>query len=315
MGEKPFALLLVDDSRSTAAKLIRALGSEQYAPRIVPPDPQQVPRLASEVDLVLLCLEPAADEALTLLRRLMDVEGPGRGAPVLVVAPAEARALRLAALRLGVEVVSEPWDDDELRARMQRCFSAHELLETLAAQVSELQKLSVMDGLTLLHNHRYFQERLREEFRVAQRYDDALSLILVDLDHFKEINDRYGHPAGDDVLRQVARLLLQTMRETDIVARYGGEEFAVLLPRTPLPGAITVAERIWKELGTLPVGPDGSLRVTASLGVSGFPHRSVLSPEQLLLTADEALYRAKREGRNRIGLHSPLPLLSGTQRS
>jgi two-component system, cell cycle response regulator len=312
VGEKPFALLLVDDSRATAAKLAQALGTEAYALRVVAAAPE-VSRLAMEVDLVLLCLAPGQDEGLTLLRRLMDVEGPGRGAPVLVIAPAAARSLRLAALRLGVEVVAEPWDDDELRARMQRSFSAHQLLGTLASQVSELQKLSVLDGLTLLHNHRYFQERLREEFRLAQRYDDALALILVDLDHFKEINDRFGHPVGDDVLRQVARVLQRSVRETDIVARYGGEEFAVLLPRTHLTGAITVAERIWKELGTLRLGPDHSLQVTASLGVSGFPHRTVLSPDQLLLTADEALYRAKREGRNRVCLHSPVPLLPGNQ--
>jgi diguanylate cyclase (GGDEF)-like protein len=267
------------------------------------------------VDLVLLCLEPSSEEGLTLLRRLMDVEGPGLGAPVLVVAPAEARELRLAALRLGVEVVAEPWDEEELRARMQRAFSTHQVLITLASQVSELQKLSILDGLTLLHNHRYFQERLREEFRVAQRYDDALCLILVDLDHFKEINDRHGHPVGDDVLRKVGRALQQCVRETDIVARYGGEEFAVLLPRTPLTGAITVAERIHRELNLLRVGPEDSLKVTASQGISGFPHRTVLSSDQLLLTADEALYRAKREGRNRICLHSPVPLRSGSQQS
>jgi two-component system, cell cycle response regulator len=311
VGEKPFVLLLVDDSRSTAEKLARTLGSEHYSPRVVRASPE-VPLLAMEVDLVLLCLEPSSDE-LTLLRRLMDVEGPGRGAPVLVVAPTEARELRLAALRLGVEVVAEPWDDEELRARMQRAFSAHQVVVALGSQVSELQKLSVLDGLTLLHNHRYFQERLREEFRVAQRYDDALSLILVDLDHFKEINDRFGHPVGDDVLRKVARTLQQCVRETDIVARYGGEEFAVLLPRTPLTGAITVAERIWKDLGEQPVGSDGTLRVTASLGLSGFPHRTVLSADQLVLTADEALYRAKREGRNRVCLHSQVPVRPGAQ--
>ncbi len=314
VGEKPFVLLLVDDSRSTATKLARTLGSEQYAPRVVPAGPE-VPLLATEVDLVLLCLDASSDEELTPLRRLMDIEGPGRGAPVLAIVPAEARSLRLAVLRLGVEVVADPWDDEELRARMQRVFSVHQVLITLAFQVSELQKLSVLDGLTLLHNHRYFQERLREEFRVAQRYDDALSLILVDLDHFKEINDLHGHPVGDDVLRKVARVLQQSIRETDIVARYGGEEFAVLLPRTPLAGAITVAERIWKELGLLRVGPDDSLRVTGSLGISGFPHRTVLSPDQLILTADEALYRAKREGRNRICIHSPVPVLSGSSRA
>jgi two-component system, cell cycle response regulator len=311
VGEKPFSLLLVDDRRSTASRLVQALGSQEYAPRVVPPGPD-VSRLALEADLVLLCLDP--DDELTLLRRLMDAERPGRGAPLIVIAPAEARPVRMAALRLGAEVVADPWDDEELRARMQRTFSTRQALAALASQVAELQKLSMLDGLTLLHNHRSFQERLREEFRAAQRYDDALSLILVDLDHFKNVNDTWGHLTGDDVLRRVARVLQQSVRETDIVARYGGEEFAVLLPRTPLTGAITVAERIWKELGALRAGSDGRLRVTASLGISCFPHRGVFSPEQLLLTADEALYRAKREGRNRICLHPAMPLLPGAPR-
>ena len=288
MGEKPFSLLLVDDTRSTAARLVQALGSQEYAPRVVPSGPD-VSRLPLEVDLVLLCLEP--DGGLELLRRLMDVEGPGMGAPVIVIAPAEARALRLATLRLGVDVVSDPWDTEELRARMLRAFSARQV-----------------------HNHHSFHERLREEFRAAQRYDDTLSLILVDLDPFKDINGKWGHPAGDDVLRKVAKVLQRSVRETDAVARYGGEEFAVLLPRTPLMGAITVAERIWKELGALQAGPDGTLRVTASLGVSSFPQRNVLSPEQLLLTADEALHRARHEGRNRICLHPALPSPPGAPR-
>jgi diguanylate cyclase (GGDEF)-like protein len=309
VGEKPFSLLVVDDSRSTAARLVQALGSQEYAPRVMPPSPE-VSRLAREVDLVLFCLEPAED--LTLLRGMLDLH---LGAPVIGIAPAEARQVRLAALRLGAEVVSDPWDTDELRARMQRVFSARQGLAALASQVSELQKLSVLDGLTLLHNYRYFQERLREEFRAAQRYDDTLSLIIVDLDCFKEVNERWGPPAGDDVLRMVAKVLQQNVRATDLVARYGGEEFAVLLPRTPLTGAITAAERIWKELGALRVGPEGGLQVTASLGVSSFPHRSVLSSDQLLLSADEALSRAKREGRNRICLHPVLPLLPSTPRS
>jgi two-component system cell cycle response regulator len=311
LGDKPLAVLVVDDSRATAARLGRALGPEQYAPRVVSSGPE-VPRLALDFSLVVLCL--GQDEDLTLLRRLLEGSQPGRGTPVLVTVPAEARAVRLAALRLGAEVVTEPWDEDELHARIHRCVHQQQLTNALTARVAELQKLSVLDGLTLLHNHRYFQERLREEFRSAQRYDDALALILVDLDHFRALNDRHGHPMGDDVLREVARALQKSVRETDIVARYGGEEFAVLLPRTHLAGAITVAERIWKELGALQLGPDAGLQLTASLGVSGFPHRTVLTPDQLLLTADEALFRAKSEGRNRICLHSPVPLLSGSRR-
>jgi diguanylate cyclase (GGDEF)-like protein len=268
--------------------------------------------MAGEVDLVVLCLGETPQDGLGLLRRLNLGEG-ARLPPVLVLAPEEDRPSRLAALRLGAEVAAIPWDEDELAARVYRCLRQQQRLDVLEDRVDELQKLSTTDGLTQVHNHRHFQERLREEFRRAQRYDDALALIILDLDHFKSINDRFGHMTGDGVLREVSAALLRSVRETDLVARYGGEEFAVLLPRTHLTGALTVAERISKELASLRLGAEGSLRVTASLGVSGFPHRAVLTAEQLVQTADAALYRAKREGRNKICLHPQIPQLSSSQ--
>ncbi|MFP2932058.1 diguanylate cyclase [Pyxidicoccus sp. 3LG] len=305
MNSRPYTLLLVDDSQSTLPRLARALGPEDFALRLTAYGPE-VPRLAREVALVVL--RPGDDPAgmLAVLDRLVPNDG-SVGPPVVVLAPAEPRNTWLEALRLGAEVILDPWEGDELAARVRRSLSQQVRLETLAAQVGELQRLSATDGLTGVHNHRHFQERLREEFRRAQRYDDALSLILLDLDHFKDVNDQYGHAAGDGVLREVAGALQRGVRETDLVARYGGEEFAVLLPRTHLTGALTVAERVRRELRALRLGVDGALRVTASLGVSSFPHRTVLSPEQLLLTADEALYQAKHEGRDRICLHPQTP--------
>ncbi len=308
VGDRPFNLLVVDDSQTMLAQLARTLGQEDFALRAARPGPD-VPRLADAADLILLRPGPALEETLALLRQLGPLDS-GRGTPALVLAAAEDRALRLAALRLGAEVVTVPWDDEELLARVRRCLQQQRRLGALAAQLAEFQRLSTVDGLTQLHNHRFFQDRAREEFRRAQRYDDALSLILLDLDHFKGINDRHGHPVGDAVLRAVAAVLQRSVRETDIVARYGGDEFAVLLPRTHLTGALTVAERVWRELSSLHPGSDLTLRVTASLGVSGFPHRSVLTAEQLVLTADQALFQAKREGRNKICLHPQVPLHS-----
>ena len=165
------------------------------------------------------------------------------------------------------------------------------------------------DGLTQIANHRAFQDRLREEFRRAQRYDDPLALILIDLDHFKKVNDNFGHQAGDEVLVAMASCLKLAVRETDFVARYGGEEFAVVLPKTHLAGALTVAERVAADMQKIKAGPSG-LKITASFGVSGFPGRSVNTGEQLVRTADEALYRAKREGRNKISLFQATMLAS-----
>ncbi len=312
MGEKAFTLLVVDDSQVMLAQLARTLGQEDFALSIAPSGPDAL-RMAEEVDLVVLCLGAVPEDALGLLRRLNLADSLARLPPVLVLAPAADRASRLTALRLGAEVLPVPWEEDELEARVYRCLRQQQRVDVLEERVAELQKLSTTDGLTQIHNHRHFQERLREEFRRAQRYDDALSLILLDLDHFKAINDRFGHMTGDAVLREVAGALQRSVRETDLVARYGGEEFAVLLPRTHLAGALTVAERIARELSGLKLGPEGALRVTASLGISGFPHRSVLTAEQLVVTADEALYRAKQEGRNKICLHPQLPLLASPQ--
>ena len=125
------------------------------------------------------------------------------------------------------------------------------------AEAERLHALAVTDGLTQVANHRHFQDRLREEFRRAQRYDDPLALILADLDHFKNVNDNFGHPVGDEVLVAMAACLKYAVRETDFVARYGGEEFAVLLPKTHLAGALTVAERISTEMKQITSGARG----------------------------------------------------------
>lgn len=312
VGENAFTLLVVDDSQLMLARLARTLGTEDFVLSVAPSGPDAL-RMAKEpgrVDLVVLCLGASPEDGLELLRRLNVSADLPRLPPVLVLA--EERLARLAALRLGAEALPVPWDDEELVVRVERCLRQQQRLDMMEERVAELRKLSTTDGLTQIHNHRFFQDRLREEFRRAQRYDDALSLILLDLDHFKSVNDRFGHLTGDAVLREVAAALQRSVRETDLVARYGGEEFAVLLPRTHLAGALTVAERIAREVAALPLGEDGSLRVTASLGLSGFPHRSVLTAEQLVLTADEALYTAKREGRNKICLHPQLSLLASS---
>ena len=123
------------------------------------------------------------------------------------------------------------------------------------------------------------------------------------MDHFKAVNDRFGHQAGDAVLREVAEAMRRSVRDTDLVCRHGGEEFAVILPRTPVSGAITVAERIWRGVGAVHTGPRDDVRISASLGLAAFPSRQVVCADALLKAADEALYRAKREGRNRICVH------------
>ena len=161
-----------------------------------------------------------------------------------------------------------------------------------------VERQASTDGLTELPNRRHFEEQLEGEITRAERFGGSLSLVLADLDDFKQVNDRFGHQAGDDVLRTFAEILRATVREIDLPARYGGEEFAVLLPQTDSEGAHRLAERLRRALVSRPMsgGPGALMAVTASFGVASFPQSP--SPAALFAAADEALYRAKRRGKN-----------------
>ncbi|MEO0323730.1 MAG: GGDEF domain-containing protein [Myxococcota bacterium] len=180
------------------------------------------------------------------------------------------------------------------------CFQLQDELEQRAAQ--RLYDSAVRDALTQLHNRRYLDERLESELAYAMRHSSALSVMLVDLDHFKGINDTFGHPAGDTVLRTVAATLGRVVRAEDLVARYGGEEFCVLARGINVGGGTRFAERIRETLAELSIAVgDRTLHVTASLGVATFdtthPFPDVAA---LVHAADLALYRAKETGRNRV---------------
>lgn len=177
-------------------------------------------------------------------------------------------------------------------------YSAQAIENTMLYKSTEY--LSITDGLTGLYNHRHFQEQLEVEVKRGQRYDLNLSLIMIDLDHFKEFNDSYGHLEGDTLLRKIAQILKSSLRETDFVARYGGEEFAVILPETNKEGASIAAERVRRALSEQTFGEVGA-KMTVSLGVASYPDDACLRAD-LIRKADEALYRAKREGRNRTCL-------------
>ncbi len=169
-----------------------------------------------------------------------------------------------------------------------------------------LQDLALTDGLTGIPNHRAFQEFLEQRFAEAQRYHQPLALILVDVDYFKQLNDTFGHQAGDEVLKQVARILKDGVRQADFVARYGGEEFAILLPSIDLQGAVQVAERLRQAIATA----SWQYRpITASFGVATL-QLWMTSRQDLIEAADRALYRAKAAGRNCVHTMSDPPDMS-----
>jgi diguanylate cyclase (GGDEF)-like protein len=302
-------LVLVEGPPEGLAEPLRTLEREGFTVQVEAARREAL-ALAGEARLVLLVPGAGGGPARALLPRLCARESEGLAAPVLVLAAPEDREGLLEALRLGAEAVRLPVDPDELVARVRRCLHARQYVETLVQRVATLEQLSITDGLTQVHTARYFQGRLREEFRRALRYDDPLALLFLELDHFQRFTEEHGRAVGNAVLCDVARTLQRSVRETDLLARSEGGAFSILLPRTSLTGALTLAERVWRELAALPTGPGGALRVTASLGVSGFPHHAVHSSEQLVRTAEQALSRAQREGHNRICLHAQVPLLA-----
>ncbi len=170
----------------------------------------------------------------------------------------------------------------------------------------EIKKMAFTDGLTGLFNHRHFKEKLTEEFRRSERFEDTLSLILTDIDHFKKVNDTYGHPVGDIVLKGVAGIISRTVRDIDIPARYGGEEFAILVVKTDTKGAKKIAERVRKNIKAHDFKVEGHLlKVTVSIGIASYP-ADVTSGDELVEKADQALYAAKKGGRDRTALYEDL---------
>ncbi|HTP26699.1 MAG TPA: sensor domain-containing diguanylate cyclase [Anaeromyxobacteraceae bacterium] len=178
----------------------------------------------------------------------------------------------------------------------------------LRARLFEVtERLATTDGLTGLVNHRTFQSRLDEHLAAAQRYAKKVSLLLTDIDHFKAVNDTYGHPFGDEILRGVAKILQKEARTTDVAARYGGEEFALVMPQTDGAGALKTAERIREKVARAIFRTEqGELRVTLSIGVATFPDDADTKSE-LVELADGGLYHAKRHGRNRSVALALLP--------
>ncbi|MBZ0165950.1 MAG: GGDEF domain-containing protein, partial [Candidatus Omnitrophica bacterium] len=161
-----------------------------------------------------------------------------------------------------------------------------------------LKKLAQTDGLTELWNHSAILRRLEEEFKRAFRYNKDLSCLMVDLDHFKGINDLCGHQRGDKVLRQSAQMIRSFVREVDVVGRYGGDEFLIILPETPVDKAHIVAERLVNVFDGLTNNKKSEIFSTVSVGIAGVPNSSIKTPKMLLAQVDRAMYRAKKAGRN-----------------
>jgi diguanylate cyclase (GGDEF)-like protein len=193
-------------------------------------------------------------------------------------------------------------DEISLISTLATCASVAIERAEFMQQTEELKRISITDSLTGFLNRRYFHERLIEEIERSKRHNTALSLAIMDLDDFKLLNDTYGHQAGDEALKAIARCVHGSIRAIDVAARYGGEEFTVILPQTNKPEARLIAERICEEIAAMTISHqllEGYERLTISIGLATYPD-DAKAPEELIRCADTALYRAKDEGKNRV---------------
>jgi diguanylate cyclase (GGDEF)-like protein len=257
--------------------------------------------LESVPDLILCDLVmPSVDgfKFLSLLRARPEL----RDVPVILLTGKTDVETKIRGLELGAsDYVTKPFDAGELLARIRVQLKIKALQDELRRSNERLRELSSVDPLTQLYNRRHFMKALEVEFERTDRYDQPLAFAMLDIDHFKRLNDAHGHQAGDDVLRGLGAVLRKAVRATDIPARYGGEEFCVILPQTSLEGAREFGERLRLSVETTSFEAQGKqLTATISVGVSACPSPAVGCGEDLIRLADEALYRAKAGGRNRV---------------
>ena len=298
----PPRVLIADDDRTNrerVALLLRAQGMEVEVSESGKAAVDRVSR--GGVDLVMMDVVMPGLSGIDCCR-LIKTMTADTFLPVMLVTGKSDTESRVEGLRIGADdYVCKPFDDRELLARVNGMLRIKRLHDHVQESRARLEKLSVVDELTGLYNYRYLHSRIAEEYKRAERYHEPLACAMIDVDHFKRVNDTHGHDVGDAVLREIGARLKTGLREIDVVARYGGEEFMLALPGTHSPGAIVVADRLWRAASEAPITVGATtLHITVSIGIACYPSRDVNSKDELLKAADVALYQAKAEGRDRV---------------
>ncbi|MEO1008345.1 MAG: diguanylate cyclase [Planctomycetota bacterium] len=245
------------------------------------------------VAAVLLDLTMPELDGFEVLRRIS--ENPGaKHVPIIVLSGAKDSQDKVMAFSLGaMDYITKPFDMAELRARLRSALRIHRL-------VTMLSERAHVDSLTGLWNRKHFDERLTQEVADNMRHGRPLSLAMLDLDHFKSINDNYGHPAGDAAIQGTADIIAEATRTGDTPCRYGGEELAIILPETTSEQAAVLCDRIREAVAERVWQAHPDRKITISIGVCGCDAASTASPEEWLEAADAALYQSKEGGRNRV---------------
>jgi diguanylate cyclase (GGDEF)-like protein len=229
--------------------------------------------------------------------RLLKQNKQTRDIPIIFITATDDWNNEAQGLELGAaDYITKPVRVPIVRARIRNHIALRQAQAELARKNKALERLATHDTLTNLYNRRKLDARFAQEISRAERYGRPLSVIMLDIDHFKKINDTHGHPTGDAVLTETAKRLARTLRDSDILGRWGGEEFMVICPETELDTAVVLAERLREDYANHNFPKTG--RLTASFGVSA--HHAGLAAETIISRADQALYRAKAKGRNRV---------------
>ena len=292
-------VLIADDSLVIRAVVRAGLEGEGYSVREAVDGTTALEECRQQPpDVVLLDIEmPGLDgyQVLAALKADPDL----KDVPVVFLTSRASMQDVVAGLRGGAhDYLKKPFEPPELLARVASAAHVKHLQDTLRRRNAELDRMSRTDVLTGLYNRRHLDEELLRRIKDALRYHNPICLLLLDIDHFKRVNDTYGHPAGDLVLSTFAQRLSETLRAGDIPGRWGGEEFLVILPRTDLDGALVVAERVRSATAAAPVvvaGDDISFTVSGGLALG-----PGASTAELVHLADTCLYQAKAGGRNQI---------------
>ena len=298
------SILIVDDSDTVREQIIQTLTNVTVFDRFFEArdgiDAFKV-LLSTRIDLILCDLEMPRMDGFKFLA-MVNTRQDLRNIPVIMLTGREDRDLKIKGLEQGAcDYVTKPFDPGELIARVKVQLKIKMLQDQLKQSNEMLTQLSNTDPLTQLFNRRYMIDMLEREIQRTIRKGAPLSLVMMDIDHFKQVNDCFGHQDGDLVLVTVAGLARKDLRSYDFAARYGGEEFVLTLPETNHEEAMHVAERLRQEVESQTfTGSMSDLRVTISMGVATCPAPGISSVADLIREADDALYRAKQGGRNRV---------------
>ncbi len=295
-------VLLVEDRPSTVDRVVTALrGYHDVETEAVPQE--ALFRAAEEnYELIVVSLELTDFDPLRLCSQLRSLERT-RSVPILLLADAEDRARILRGLDLGVnDYILRPIDRNELVARVRTQLRRKRYADSLRDNVQAAIELAVVDALTGLNNRRFLETHLAQALEKAARKGRPLSLMILDIDHFKAVNDTYGHDAGDEVLKVFARRIKRVLRGSDLICRLGGEEFVVVMPDTPLAIAERVAERVRAavESEEFPIAPGGVRRIAVTTSIGIAERGQEADADALLQRSDRALYASKTAGRNRV---------------